>query len=152
VPRIKGRSNSFSPTLSFASNGLSQEEILQHKIPLSPGKRSTARAANYLAVICLRPSFNFDHLIVGIAVGANEGIERRWPASRHATSPITILDWVLRAKTSRGVTRLSHPTMTWKPLRFRATEAFSQGSGTDQEAFDAWSFHGDGREGGRDQD
>jgi hypothetical protein len=36
VPRIKRRSDSFSPTLSSASDGLSQQEILQQKLPSRP--------------------------------------------------------------------------------------------------------------------
>jgi hypothetical protein len=64
VPRIKRRSDSFRRTLSFAPNGLSQEEILQYDLPLAPCKRSTADTANYLAVICLGTSFDFDHLAV----------------------------------------------------------------------------------------
>jgi predicted ATPase len=38
VPRIKRRSDSFSPTLSSASDGLSQQEILQQKLPFLPCK------------------------------------------------------------------------------------------------------------------
>ena len=48
------RSVAFGSKVALASNGLSQEEILQHELPLSPRKRRTADAAGYLAVGCLR--------------------------------------------------------------------------------------------------
>src|SRR6476620_7342119 len=77
----------FSRT-TFASYGLSQEEILQHEVPFPSCKRTTADLALYLAIICLRPSFNFDHVIVGAAVRACEWIEC---ASRHGTPPANSL-------------------------------------------------------------
>ena len=81
--KINRRSIGFSRT-TFASYGLSQEEILQHELPFPSCKRTTADLARYLAIICLRPSFNFDDLIVGAAVRACEWIEC---ASRHGTPP-----------------------------------------------------------------
>ena len=69
---------------SPGSNALPQEEILQHKLPFPPYKRTAAGTTGYLAIIRLRPSFKFDHLIVGAAVRACEWIEC---ASRHGTPP-----------------------------------------------------------------
>jgi hypothetical protein len=89
MPRIKRRSDSLSRTLSFASNGLSQGEILQYELPLTPCKRSTADTANYLAVICLGTSFDFDHLIKGIAVRASKCVEAT--DTSHDTPPIPAL-------------------------------------------------------------
>jgi hypothetical protein len=66
------RSVAFGSKVALASNGLSQEEILQHELPLSPRKRRTADAAGYLAVGCLRPSFDFDYLIKSVAVRPSE--------------------------------------------------------------------------------
>ena len=67
--------------------GISQQEVLQHELSFAPRQWAAAGSARYLSIVRLRPSFDFDHLIVGAAVRANEGIERRWPASRHDTSP-----------------------------------------------------------------
>ena len=80
---------SFGCTVPLALNGLPQEEVLQHELPLPPCKRSTAGSARYLAIVCLRPGFDFDHLIEGIAVRAREWIECGWPATSHDTPPNT---------------------------------------------------------------
>jgi hypothetical protein len=71
---------------SPGSNALPQEEILQHKLPFPPYKRTTAR---YLSIVRLRPSLSFDHLIERTAVRACEWIECRQPAPRHDTPPNT---------------------------------------------------------------
>ena len=68
----------------FASNGFPYEEVLQHKFPFSPYKRTTTDLAGYLAILRLRPSFYLDYLIKSFAVRACEWIEC---ASRHGTSP-----------------------------------------------------------------
>jgi hypothetical protein len=81
--KINRRSIGFSRT-TFASYGLSQEEILQHELPFPSCKRTTADLARYLAIIRLRPSFNFDHLIERTAHRACEWIEC---TSRHGTPP-----------------------------------------------------------------
>jgi|ERR1700758_4589542 hypothetical protein len=80
------RSDSFGRTLSSASNGLSQQEVLQHKLPFPRGERATADLAGYLPVGCLRPSFDFDDFIKRFAVRACEWIEC---ASSHDTPPNT---------------------------------------------------------------
>jgi hypothetical protein len=71
------------------SRGFSQEEILQHELPLPSRKRTTAGTARYLSIVRLRPSLSFDHLIERTAVRACEWIECSWPAPRHDTSPNT---------------------------------------------------------------
>ena len=65
--KIKQRLIGLSRT-TFGSSGLSQEEILQHELPLSACKWAAANAAGYLPTNCLRPSFDFDHLIECLAV------------------------------------------------------------------------------------
>ena len=60
---------------SPGSNALTQEEILQHKLPFPPYKRTTAGTARYLSIVRLRPSLSFDHLIERTAVRACEWIE-----------------------------------------------------------------------------
>jgi hypothetical protein len=82
------RSDSFGPTLSSASNGLSQQEVLKHKLPFPPGERATADLAGYLAVGCLGPSFDFNDFIKRFAVRACEWIEC---ASSHDTPPMPAL-------------------------------------------------------------
>ena len=84
--KIKQRSIGLSRTVSFASYGLSQEEILQHELPFPSCKRAAASLARYLAIVGLRPSLDFDDLIKRVAVRACEWIER---ASRHGTPPNT---------------------------------------------------------------
>src|SRR6476660_1676824 len=79
--RIKRRSRGFGAAV-FASNGFSQEEVLQHKLALPPRKRTTANLAGYLVILRLRPSFDFDYLIKSFALWA--WIER---TSRHGTPP-----------------------------------------------------------------
>ena len=99
----------FSRT-TFASYGLSQEEILQHEFPFPSCERTTADLALYLAIICLRPSFNFDHLIVGAAVRACEWIEC---ASRHGTPPansrLLTVRWCGPSR-NQSVQSTSHPS------------------------------------------
>ena len=81
--RIKGRSRGFGAAV-FASNGFSQEEVLQHKLILPPCKRTTADLAGYLVILRLRPCFDFDYLIKSFALWACEWIEC---TSRHGTPP-----------------------------------------------------------------
>jgi hypothetical protein len=109
----------FSRT-TFASYGLSQEEILQHEFPFPSCKRTTADLALYLAIICLRPSFNFDHLIVGAAVRACEWIEC---ASRHGTPPansrLLTVRWCGPSR-DQSVQSTSHPSASvFELLRLR---------------------------------
>jgi hypothetical protein len=85
-PELKKRSDRFGRTLSSASNGLSQQEVLQHKLPFPPGERATADLTGYLAVGCLRPSFDFDDFIKRFAVRASKLIEC---ASCHDTPQYT---------------------------------------------------------------
>jgi hypothetical protein len=62
-----------------------QKEVFENKLSFSRYQRAAARAARYLAIICLRTSFDFDDLVERRAVRACERIERR----RSATSPDT---------------------------------------------------------------
>jgi hypothetical protein len=80
------RSDSFSPTLSSASNGLSQEEVLQHELPFPRDERAITDLAGYLPVGCLRPSFDFDDFIKRFAVRTCESIKC---ASNHCYAPNT---------------------------------------------------------------
>ena len=88
------RSASFGVAVALASNGLSQQEVLQHKLPLSPHKRTTADLAGYFAIGCLRPSFDFDDLIQRFAVRASECVEAT--DTSHNMPPIpTLPHWKL---------------------------------------------------------
>ena len=78
------RSLDFGPTV-FASNAFPQKEVLQHKLRFLPREWTTTDLAGYLAIGCLKPSFDFDHLVKSFAVRACEWIER---ASCHNTPPI----------------------------------------------------------------
>ena len=73
----------------FALNAFPQEEVLHHKLPLTPYKRATADPTGYLAVGCLRPSFDFDDLIEGFAVRASKCVEAI--DTSHDTPPIPAL-------------------------------------------------------------
>ena len=75
MPRIKRRSDRLSPTLSSASDGLSQQEVLQHKLSFSRDERATADLAGWLADSCFRHSFDFDDFIKRFALGACRWIE-----------------------------------------------------------------------------
>jgi hypothetical protein len=77
------RSLGFGPTV-FASNAFPQQEVLQHKLRFLPREWTTTDLAGYLAIGCLKPSFDFDHLVKSFAVRACEWIER---ASCHNTPP-----------------------------------------------------------------
>jgi hypothetical protein len=77
-------SDSFSPTLSSAPNGLSQQEVLQHKLSFSRDERATADLAGWLADSCFRHSFDFDDFIKRFALGACRWIEC---ASSHEPPP-----------------------------------------------------------------
>ena len=67
-------------------SALPQQEILQHELPISGHKRTTADTAGYLLIRCLGPSLDFDQLIERIAVRASECVEPT--AINHDKPPI----------------------------------------------------------------
>ena len=91
-------SDSFRRTIAFASNGLSQEKILQHKFPFPSYKRAAADLAGYLSVGRLRPSFDFDHLIQRFALRA---FERAFTS--HDAPPIPAQHHILSGMGCRAV-------------------------------------------------
>ena|SRR6185312_1073416 len=82
------QSVTFVGTVALTSSGLAQEKILQHEFPLPAGERTAADPTVYLAVDCLRSSFDFDDLIKSFAAWASECIECPRPATSHGTSPL----------------------------------------------------------------
>jgi len=62
----------FVRTVALASRGFSQEEILQNELPRPTGEWRTTNPTRYLAVGCLRSSFDFDDLIERLAAWASE--------------------------------------------------------------------------------
>jgi hypothetical protein len=87
--RRSGRSPSFCrlcrPSPLLDPTALPQHEVLQYELSFASGKRTSTSAAGYLTVLCLRPRFNPNHLIEGVA---DRAIKRRWLAARHYTSPL----------------------------------------------------------------
>jgi hypothetical protein len=67
--------------VSAVPDALSQEEILQNKLPLPPCKGTTAGMAGDLPTIGVGRSLYFDQLIKSIALRASERIKS--PAHNH---------------------------------------------------------------------
>jgi hypothetical protein len=61
----------------------SQQEVFEDKVAVASGKRSSAGQALQFFNRRLWPSLDFDEVVERLAVRANKGIVRRWPAAPH---------------------------------------------------------------------
>ena len=96
IPPANRRIVGFCLRQSPRRDGLPQETILQHKLPFPPYKRTAAGTTGYLAIIRLRPSLDFDHLIeraerAGISGWDDRSLDLsgRGPARDSASVPVT---------------------------------------------------------------
>jgi hypothetical protein len=74
-----------NPPRFLSASCLTQQEVFNHELAISTGKRRTANTAMHFIGEALRSGFDFDSLIQRLAVRTREGIERTRPS--HVTPP-----------------------------------------------------------------
>jgi hypothetical protein len=50
------------------ADALSQDEVFEDKLPFAPSKRTTAGTARFVAIVCSRCNFRFDHFVKRFAI------------------------------------------------------------------------------------